>query len=173
MNSELEAELQKLSSADLKQRCKDRDEAVGGKKGDLIARLLKPRKPEILIVRKRNGLHVPTVPSCNAAIMIGILLNTRSGEGLSKEEAMIRADECGASKVAMDQKNGHYDGWAGVSTLKTGDPPLICMKKKLYCLTTQPQGSSGRDVARALHILAHREGYCRCGRSVQDVSGLL
>ena len=173
VNSELEAELQKLSSADLKQRCKDRDEAVGGKKGDLIARLLKPRKPEILIVRKRNGLHVPTVPSCNAAIMIGLLLNTRSGEGLSKEEAMIRADECGASKVAMDQKNGHYDGWAGVSTLKTGDPPLICMKKKLYCLTTQPQGSSGRDVARALHILAHREGYCRCGRSVQDVSGLL
>ena len=78
-NSELEAELQKLSSAELKQRCKDRDEAVGGKKGDLIARLLKPRKPEILIVRKRNGLHVPTVPSCNAAIMIGLLLNTRSG----------------------------------------------------------------------------------------------
>ena len=67
---------------------------------------------------------------------------------------MIRADECGASKVAMDQKNGFYDGWAGVSTLKTGDPPLICMKKKLHCLTTQPQGSSGRDVARALHILA-------------------
>jgi len=162
-NSVLEAELQKLSLAKLKRRCKDRDEAVGGKKGDLIARLLKPRKPEILIVRKRNGLHVPTVPSCNAALMVALLLNTRPGEGLSKEELMIRADETGVSKVAMDQKNGHYDGWAGVSTLKTGDPALICMKKKLHCLTTQPSGSSGRDVARALHILAHREGFCRCG----------
>jgi len=105
-NTELEAELQKLTAAELRDRCKERDEATGGNKGDLIARLLKPRKPEILIVRKRNKDHVPSVPSCNAALMIGLFLNTRPGEGLSKEELMIRADECGASKVAMDQKNG-------------------------------------------------------------------
>ena len=167
-SSELEAELQKLSAAELKRRCKERDEATGGKKGELIARLLKPRKPEILIVRKRNGDHVPSLPSCNAALLIGLLLNTRPGEGMSKEELMIRADECGASKVAMDQKNGFYDGWAGMSTLKTGDPALVCMKKRLHCLTTQPQGSSGRDVARALHILAHREGHCRCGQNIDE-----
>ena len=167
-NGELEAELQKLSAAELKHRCKERDEPTGGKKGDLISRLLKPRKPEILIVRKRNGDHVPSVPSCNAALLIGLLLNTRPGEGLSKEELMVRADACGASKVAMDQKNGFYDGFSGMSTLKTGDPALVTMKKKLYCLTTQPQGLSGRDVARALHILAHREGHCRCGQTIDE-----
>lgn len=81
---------------------------------------------------------------------------------------MVRADECGASKVAMDQKNGFYDGFSGMSTLKTGDPALVTMKKKLYCLTTQPQGLSGRDVALALHILAHREGHCRCGQNIDE-----
>ena len=45
--------LKKLSIAQLKERCKERDEKISGKKDDLIARLLKPRKPEILIMRAR------------------------------------------------------------------------------------------------------------------------
>lgn len=47
------AHLKKLPIAQLKERCKDRDEKIGGKKDDLIARLMKPRKPEILILRAR------------------------------------------------------------------------------------------------------------------------
>ena len=46
-------QLKKLSIAQLKEKCKERDEKVGGKKDELIARLLKPRKPEILIMRAR------------------------------------------------------------------------------------------------------------------------
>ncbi len=51
-NSE-ECSLKKLTLAQLKDRCKERDENISGKKDDLIARLLKPRKPEILIMRTR------------------------------------------------------------------------------------------------------------------------
>ena len=47
------SQLKKLSLAQLKDRCKERDEKISGKKDDLIQRLLKPRKPEILIMRTR------------------------------------------------------------------------------------------------------------------------
>lgn len=52
-NSKEHSQLKKMSIAQLKQSCKDRDEKIGGKKDELIARLLKPRKPEILIMRAR------------------------------------------------------------------------------------------------------------------------
>ena len=51
--SEEHSELKNMSISQLKERCKERDEKTGGKKVDLIARLLKPRKPEILIMRAR------------------------------------------------------------------------------------------------------------------------
>ncbi len=51
--SEESSHLKKLSLAQLKDRCKERDEKISGKKDDLIQRLLKPRKPEILIMRTR------------------------------------------------------------------------------------------------------------------------
>lgn len=47
-----------------------------------------------------------------------------------------------------------------------GDPPLVSVVKRKYALTTQPQGSSGMDVARAIHIVAHRQQLCRCGKYV-------
>ena len=50
--------------------------------------------------------------------------------------------------------------------LTKGDPALVYVDKKRYSLTTQPYGSAGVDVANALHILAHREGICRCNRYV-------
>jgi hypothetical protein len=48
-----ESSLKKMTLAQLKDLCKERDENISGKKDDLIARLLKPRKPEILIMRTR------------------------------------------------------------------------------------------------------------------------
>ncbi|KAL9181066.1 hypothetical protein ACHAXT_009871 [Thalassiosira profunda] len=44
MNSEEAAELKRMSMAQLKERCKERDEKISGKKDELIARLLKPAK---------------------------------------------------------------------------------------------------------------------------------
>ena len=52
-NNEEYSALKKMSVAQLKERCKERDEKMGGKKDELIERLLKPRKPEILIMRAR------------------------------------------------------------------------------------------------------------------------
>ncbi len=51
--SEEPSQLKNLSLVQLKDRCKERDEKISGKKDDLIARLLEPRKPEILIMRTR------------------------------------------------------------------------------------------------------------------------
>ena len=47
------SQLQKMSIAQLKEKCKERDEKISGNKEDLIDRLRKPRKPEILIMRAR------------------------------------------------------------------------------------------------------------------------
>ena len=63
--NEKEKELKKLSVSRMKQMCKDRDEKQSGTKADLISRLLKERKPEILISRSRQGKYVPKIPSCN------------------------------------------------------------------------------------------------------------
>ncbi|KAL3822257.1 hypothetical protein ACHAXA_005890 [Cyclostephanos tholiformis] len=162
-NSE-ECSLKKLTLAQLKDRCKERDENISGKKDDLIARLLKPRKPEILIMRTRRNEYVPKVPSCNAALMVALLLNHIPGtQGMTKERLMVLAEETGVSSESMSGKGGFYDGWAGVKLLLQGDPALVRKEKgHRYSLTTQPPETCGRAVAHALHILAHREGICNC-----------
>lgn len=47
------SQFKKMSIVQLKDKCKERDEKISGSKDELIARLLKPRKPEILIMRAR------------------------------------------------------------------------------------------------------------------------
>jgi len=120
-NPEFET-LKQLSLAELKRRCKERDEKQSGTKMEIINRLLKPRKPEILILRSRRGQYVPKTPSCNAALMIALLLNHEPGSpGLTKENLMLLAEETGVSKDPMDGNGGFYDGWSGmkVSSLST------------------------------------------------------
>mmetsp|Transcript_9714 Transcript_9714/g.13737 ORF Transcript_9714/g.13737 Transcript_9714/m.13737 type:complete len:1135 (+) Transcript_9714:72-3476(+) len=164
-------ELNKLSIAKLKEMCKDRDEKMTGKKDALISRLLKKRKPEVLITRSRQGEYVPKIPSSNAAILVAILLNHVPGaEGLTKDKIMMLAEETGISKDPMTGNGGWYDGWAGVKELMKGDPALLCTSKRKYRLTTQPPGSAGVEIASALHIMAHRENLCRCGNHMMDSS---
>ena len=45
----------------------------------------------------------------------------------------------------------------------SGDPPLAFVKKKKYSLTVHPAGRAGVDVAKAIHVMAHNEGICKCG----------
>jgi flagellar motility protein MotE (MotC chaperone) len=156
--------LEKLSLAELKELCVDRNEKISGSKKDLIDRLLQERKPEILLTRARRNQYVPKVPSSNAALLVALLLNHTPGtEGLSKERLMLLAEETGVSKDPMGGKGGWYDGWSGMKEMTSGDPPLVSVIKKKYSLTTQPFGGAGVDVATALHILAHRQSICRCG----------
>eukprot|EP00985_Skeletonema_marinoi_P015226 scaffold7820_cov99-Skeletonema_marinoi.AAC.1 len=171
-NAEKVAELKKLSMARLKEMLKERDEKTGGKKEELISRLLKPRKPELLILRARRKEYVPKVPSSNAAIMVALLLNHIPGtQGLTKERLMVLAEETGVSKESMSgDGSSFYDGWSGMKQLQEGDPALVRREKgHRYSLTTQPPESAGVAVANALHILAHREDMCTCGNPPNGV----
>lgn len=172
INAEQVAELKKLSMARLKEMLKERYEKTGGKKEELISRLLKPRKPEILILRARRKEYVPKVPSSNAALMIALLLNHTPGtQGLTKERLMVLAEETGVSKESMSgDGSSFYDGWSGMKQLQEGDPALVRREKgHRYSLTTQPPESAGVAVANALHIVAHREDLCTCGNPPNGV----
>jgi len=159
--------LMKMSMDGLKKLCRERADVLSGSKSDLVQRLLRPRKPEVLISRARRNQYVPKIPSSNAALMIALYIHSfPGGEGLSKERLMTLAEETGVSKDPMDGNGGFYDGWSGVKRLQEGDPPLISVQKRKYSLTENPPGSSGREVAKALHIVAHQEQICRCGLNV-------
>jgi len=168
-NKEMEIELKKHAVATLKEMCKQRDEKMTGTKQDLITRLLIPRKPEILITRKRRNQYVPKLPSCNAALICALLLlDETCTKPLKKEEIMKMAEETGVSKDPMfGNGKSWYDGWSGIKEMTGGDPPLISVVKRKYMLTTQPHGAAGIDVARAVHLMAHRKKLCRCGGYIQ------
>jgi len=95
-----------------------------------------------------------------------VIIRPGSKEGLSKEEILLHAEETGVSKDPMGGVGGFYDGWSGFKQLTSGDPPLVCQKKKLFALTVRPAGCAGVDIAKALHVLAHREKCCTCGSAV-------
>jgi len=120
-----------------------------------------------LITRSRRGQYLPKVPSCNAAILVALYLNHSPGtEGLPKEKILLLAEETGVSLDPMGGKGGWYDGWSNVKELLSGDPALVHVSKRKYRLTTQPPGECGIDIAKAIHVLAHRENLCRCGSSL-------
>jgi hypothetical protein len=104
-------------------------------------------------------------------VQVALLLNHTPGEpGMEKAMLMTLADQTGISKDSMGGRGGFYDGWSSVKELLTGDPALMQGPKRLYSLTTQPPGQSGRDVAKALHQLAHcpqrmgdKAATCKCG----------
>lgn len=167
-------ELMLLSMQELKEQCRERCEKMSGSRTDLVDRLLLPRKPEILITRTRRNQYVPKVPSSNAAILVALLLHQEQDKFLSKEEVMNFAEETCISKEPM-HGNGKsfYNGWSGIKDLtipSEGRPALVNIRKrKGYALATEPYGESGVDVARAIHIVAHRQGICRCGQAI-DIS---
>jgi len=78
---------------------------------------------------------------------------------------MLYAEETGISKEPMTGVSGsYYDGWAGMKKLTSGDPALVNDTKRRYRLTTKPTRLAGVDVAEALHLVAHHEGLCKCGK---------
>merc|ERR1740139_1938364 len=124
-------EFAKMPLEKLKKLCRERAELQSGPKTDLISRLLKPRKPEVIISRIRKKQYVPKVPSANAALMVAMYLNTfPGGEGLLKDKLMTLAEETGVSSDPMDGDGGFYDGWSSVKKLQEGDPPLVSVQKK-------------------------------------------
>lgn len=113
----LEKEYSKCTNKQLKEICKQRQLKCTGNKSELIARLLaKDPRPTILIERARKDHYVPKVPSCNAAILVALLLNPNSS--MEKDELMSSANDNGISEGKMygDGRGGQYkyDGWSGM-----------------------------------------------------------
>ena len=113
LRSEKEQKLKKLTKKELENMCVDSGEAKSGSKSQLVERLLKPRKPEILLTRLRRRQYVPKIPSCNAALCVALLIHDKPGlsDGLTKENLMLYADETGVSRDPMAGNGGFYDGW--------------------------------------------------------------
>jgi hypothetical protein len=109
---EKEIELKSLPISKLKEMCRERDEKMSGTKNDLVARLLQKRKPEILITRARQKQYVPKLPSCNAALLVAILLHDESCKNpMKKEMIMNYAEETGISKDPIfGNGKSWYDG---------------------------------------------------------------
>lgn len=117
INTSLEKEYSKYTNKQLKEICKQRQLKCTGIKSDLIQRLLaKDPRPKILIERARKDHYVPRVPSCNAAILVALLLNPNTS--MEKDELMSSANDNGISEGKMygDGRGGQYkyDGWSGM-----------------------------------------------------------
>ena len=81
----------------------------------------------------------PKIPSCNAALIVALLLHHVAGiPGMTKEQLMVLAEEGGVSRESMGGYGGFYDGWAGMKMLLQRDPALVRKEKgHKYSLTIQ------------------------------------
>ena len=141
-------------------------EAVGepssGPKKDLVARLLLPPMPQVLVDRRRSKRYVPRDRSCPHALLCALEAAERSGAApLSKDAWMARAEATKVATTSLYDKSGPlaYDGWASCNgQLCSGQPALVAKARGLrYELGVLdcPGVASGRDVAVALHAKAH------------------
>ena len=163
INVSLEKEYSKCTNKQLKEICKQRLLKCTGNKSELIIRLLaKDPRPSILIERARKDHYVPNVPSCNAAILVALLLNPNTP--MEKDDLMSSANDNGISEGKMygDGRGPYaYDGWSGMKQMTHETPHLIHSRRRQYSLTEE-----GKQIAEAIHILAHRRNLCKCGRNI-------
>ncbi|KAH8081709.1 hypothetical protein JL720_8832 [Aureococcus anophagefferens] len=157
------AALGKLTGPQLKLLCEAVGEATSGAKRELVARLLLPPMPKVLVDRKARKLYVPRDRSCPMALLCALDAAARTGAGpLSKDDWMARAERCGVASVSLYEKSGpmQYDGWSSCNgQLCSGQPSLVAKvnpgaRYELGRLATA-ECASGRDVAAALHAKAH------------------
>ena len=154
----------------MKLLCEAVVEATSGAKKELVARLLLPPMPKVLVDRKNRKLYVPRDRSCPMALLCALDAAARTGAGpLSKDDLMARAERCGVASVSLYEKSGpmQYDGWSSCNgQLCSGQPSLVAKvnpgaRYELGRLATA-ECASGRDVAAALHAKAHARGWCAC-----------
>jgi len=82
----------------------------------------------------------PKIPSCNAALMVALLLHHVAGiPGMTrKERLLVLAKEGGVISKSMGGDGVFYDGWAGMKILLQRDPALVRKEKgHKYSLAAQ------------------------------------
>jgi hypothetical protein len=115
----------RFSKEDLKEMCKERKEKMVGTKEQLIERLLQKEKPNILRTRIEEKKYVPKVPSCNAAILVALLLHHAPGKKpLEKTELITYAEESGVSDRTMPNGN-RCDVWSRKMKVRLLFSPIL------------------------------------------------
>lgn len=155
--------------AQLQKQCVEWGLPKTGKKADLIVRLSGPRPPKLLLERKAKGLYVPSrYNTCATALLVGLWLEQRTAgldwKGITKDELYPLAESLDISK---DPFSGvatgpfKYDGWSSMSDLRSGEIPLVVLKRGHFKLTTSSE-IGGFQLAEALHSWCHEHGKCSC-----------
>mmetsp|Transcript_12685 Transcript_12685/g.19500 ORF Transcript_12685/g.19500 Transcript_12685/m.19500 type:complete len:296 (-) Transcript_12685:93-980(-) len=155
--------------AKLQKQCVEWGLPKTGKKADLIVRLSGPRPPKLLLERKAKGCYVPSrYNTCATALLVGLWLEQRTAgpdwKGMTKEELYPLAESLDISK---DPFSGvatgpfKYDGWSSMSDLRSGEIPLVVLKRGHFKLTTSSE-IGGFHLAEALHSWCHEHGICSC-----------
>ena len=84
-------------------------------------------------------LDSPKIPSCNAALMVALLLHHVAGiPVMKKEQLMVLAEEGGVNSKSMGGDGGFCNGWEEMKMLLQRNPALVQKEKgHKYSLTTQ------------------------------------
>ena len=160
----------KLTKAELQEKCTEFGLTTSGNKAELINRLCGPRPPKVWLERKKRGQKVPkTYDTCNTALLVGLYLKEKDAppnyDGMTKEELYTLAESLDISKDPFSGRGDgpfHYDGWSGMnSCLLTGDPALVVLNRRKYKLT-RSSSIAGYALAEALHTWCHEHGKCKC-----------
>jgi len=156
--------------AKLQKQCVEWGLPKSGKKADLIARLNGPRPPQLWLDRKKSGVgYVPSRhDTCANAILVAILLEQKKEEpswkGMTKDEIYPLAERLCISKDPFSGTGTgrfNYDGWSSMTDLKSGEIPLVILKRGHYKLTTSSV-VSGLPFAEAMHKWCHEHNCCSC-----------
>lgn len=165
----------KWTASALKDQCTEWGLAKSGTKDAIIARLLGPRRPDLLLERKASGNYTPDQHDIGAnALLVGLLLHQcprgrldENFEGLTKDPLYVLAEGLEITKNPFSggtTQTGpyHYDGWSNMANLLKGDPALVYqLKGRRFKLTTSGP-IAGVPIAKAVHRWCHAHKKCSC-----------
>mmetsp|Transcript_882 Transcript_882/g.1257 ORF Transcript_882/g.1257 Transcript_882/m.1257 type:complete len:839 (+) Transcript_882:72-2588(+) len=155
--------------AQLQKECVKVGLPKSGKKADLISRLNGPHPPKLLLERKAQNEYVPArYSTCATALLVALWIKqSKAGEnwkGMIKEELYAAAESLDISKdpfSGVTAGSFKYDGWSSMSDLRSGEIPLVVLKKGSFKLTSS-SSISGYPFAETLHKWVHEHNVCRC-----------
>jgi hypothetical protein len=157
---------------ELEAECEAAGLAKTGTRSALIDRLRGPRPPKIWLERKRQNQYVPASYNVGAtALLVALFLHEEemgSSDGITKDDLYVKAETLNITKNPFSggtTQTGpyHYDGWSSMSSLLSGDPPLVFQKKGKFKLTRNSD-IAGYPIAQAMHQWCHDHRNCMCSR---------
>ena len=114
-----------------------------------------------------NGDYIPSVSSCNWAILVWLAANaTSSTVQFNKETIMHGCDHWNLSTKGMNEKTtqlGMYDGWSGVEQYLIKKWSLVKRHYRNKGVETKYSlTDKGKELGNLLHSCAHYQNICGC-----------